>query len=114
MENKDKDKLIEDLKSKVEEQESSLTEKDKTIKELNEEVLILNGVIKILQKDAATIARLKARVKHYFEVSTEQQPWLFNEFETTAENGTLEETPEEAPYDVSVISRNIRNCRRIS
>ena len=112
MENKDKDKLIEDLKSKVEEQESSLTEKDKTIKELNEEVLILNGVIKILQKDAATIARLKARVKHYFEVSTEQQPWLFNEFETTAENGTLEETPEEAPYDEETVNSYVRKKAR--
>ncbi len=112
MENRDKDKLIKDLQSKVEEQKSSLTEKDKTIEELNKEVIILNGVIKSLQKDEATIAMLKARVKHYFEISSEKQPWLFNEFETTAENGALEETREETPYNEETVSSYVRKKSR--
>lgn len=112
MENKDKDKLIEELKGMVEMKDSQLVEDAKTIEELNKEVLILNGVIKILQQDAATIARLKARVKHYFEVSTEQQPWLFNEFETTAENGALEETSEETPYNEETVSSYVRKKAR--
>ncbi len=119
MENKDKDEIIEKLESMVKDLEIDLEEKDskldenaKTIKELNEEVLILNGVIKILQKDAATIARLKARVKHYFEISSEKQPWLFNEFETTAENGTLEETSEETPYNEETVNSYVRKKAR--
>lgn len=112
MKRKDKDELIQELQDLVEKKDSQLVEDAKTIKELNEEVLILNGVIKILQKDAATIARLKARVKHYFEVSSEKQPWLFNEFETTAENGTLEETPEQAPYTEETVNSYVRKKSR--
>ncbi len=112
MENKDKDKIIQDLQDLVEKKDSLLAEDAKTIKELNDEVLILNGVIKILQKDAATIARLKARVKHQFEVSSEKQPWLFNEFETTAENGALEETPEETPYNEETVNSYVRKKAR--
>ena len=51
-------------------------------------------------------------IKHFFEVSTEQQPWLFNEFETTAENGALEETSEETPYNKETVNSYVRKKAR--